>query len=538
MMADFPNVGEVFVGRYQIDRVLGRGGFARVYHATQLDLRRDVAIKVMKPLTDTEEVTDETTARMERIEQRFRREAQLISRFRSPNTVTVYDYGRTDGGLLYMTLEYLDGRTVAQLLAAEIQIDPQRAVFMIRQVLTSLHEAHHFDVLHRDIKPQNIMVFRHIDRDDLIKVLDFGIAKVMEGGDEEADDELTTDGTMVGTPRYMSPEQIRGGEPLGPPSDIYAVGLVLYEMITGVKAVPETTTMRIIAAHVDVRPFNLPDHAMVGEGMRRILGRMLAKAPEERFQSAREVLDALDQWDPHEPRTEERSLDVRAGRAKVDTPTIGATLAPSAGLGAHEARLNHGATPSVTAVSEALPDVDETVHVRPASIPDAEGHPDPRAHAFAIDDSAQMSDGGLVVPTNNTGRYVAIGLLLLLVVGAALAFVSDTGDESQPEQRHDVATSPTTGEASPVSAVDAGLANEVAAQDVGAQTSETGVAAGPDQGGADAGKPPALPDESAPSPAADEEEIAVPVEPKPRPRPKKRPDKPKKRKFFSVERTE
>jgi serine/threonine protein kinase len=228
----FPIAGDLFVGRFTIESVLNRGGFGCVYKAMQNDLGRPVAIKVLRPATRigfNDDVSAEER-RLEIVSKRFEREAQLVSQLRDPHTVLMYEYGQTPDGLLYMVLEFISGDALSRVVEVEGAISPDRAVNIVLQVLSSLEEAHARGVLHRDIKPPNIMLYSHMGRADQVKVLDFGLAKSMDDPIFSADNpDLTDDEVLIGTPRYMSPEQIRGHR-LAPSTDIYSLGLVFYEL--------------------------------------------------------------------------------------------------------------------------------------------------------------------------------------------------------------------------------------------------------------------------------------------------------------------
>ena len=298
--AHFPAIDEVFVDRYRIEGVIGTGGFAQVYRARQVDLDRNVAIKVLKPVTDANKTAQEQSAKFDQVARRFEREARLVSRLKDRHTVMMYDYGRTESGLLYMVLEYIDGSTITELLLLEGALEPSRVVTILRQALRSLHEAHSMDVLHRDIKPGNIMVYDHVGQRDLVKVLDFGIAKAVDQGTGERDhtgsSDVTADGVLIGTPRYMSPEQIRGTR-LTPASDIYSLGLVAYELLLGRQAVEADSSMRIVARHLEAAPIVVPLDGSSPARLREIVNRMLLKDQRERFASCEDVLLALETWD-------------------------------------------------------------------------------------------------------------------------------------------------------------------------------------------------------------------------------------------------
>lgn len=290
------------MGKYRIESVLNRGGFGCVYRALQLELNRAVAIKVLQPASRVG-FQDDSAAEAKRLEvvtRRFEREAQLVSQLRDPNTVMMYDFGHTPSGLLYMVLEFVDGAPLNDVLETQGAVGPERAVKIIRQVLSSLQEAHAFNMLHRDIKPGNIMLFNHVGRTDQVKVLDFGLAKAIDDPHFTADNpDLTDAEVLIGTPRYMSPEQIRGHR-LSPTTDIYSLGLVFYELLTGEKAVDSKSTMNTLARHVNDEPIVLPGSLDIPNGLRNIVNRMLEKDTKRRLQSAEEVLRLLEAWNSKE----------------------------------------------------------------------------------------------------------------------------------------------------------------------------------------------------------------------------------------------
>ena len=162
MNAAFPQSGEVFGGKYRIEQLLGQGGFSRVYHAIQTDLERHVALKILRPLIDEASSASEQFERLEALSLRFQLEAKTVSKLQSSHTITMYDYGETPEGFLYMVLEYVRGVSLAQLIRREGALAPRRVVRILLQVLDSLHEAHTMGILHRDLKPQNIMVLRPV----------------------------------------------------------------------------------------------------------------------------------------------------------------------------------------------------------------------------------------------------------------------------------------------------------------------------------------------------------------------------------------
>lgn len=295
----FPKPGDLFIDRYKIEEVLNQGGFGCVYRARQTELKRSVAIKILRPARRIGFSDDKAaeSRRLDIVAKRFEREAQLVSQLRDPHTVMMYDYGTTEDGLLYMVLEYVDGQPLSEVLLKQGAMPPERCVKIARQVLMSLQEAHALGMLHRDIKPPNIMLFDHVGRTDQVRVLDFGLAKSIDDPKFTADDpDLTDAEVLIGTPRYMSPEQIRG-EKLAAATDIYSLGLVIYEMLVGTKAVTSTSTMNTLARHINDEPIQLPAEANVPPKLREIVDTMLQKMVEDRYETVDIVLREFEQWD-------------------------------------------------------------------------------------------------------------------------------------------------------------------------------------------------------------------------------------------------
>ncbi|WP_257458606.1 serine/threonine-protein kinase [Archangium lipolyticum] len=226
-------VGQLVGGRFRVLRVLGQGGMGAVYVAEQLGLGRHVALKVMHP----------HIASAPGFSERFQREAQVLARLRHPGSVEVYDYG-LDSGFLYLAMELVSGETVESLLRREGSLPVLRAVDLTVQVLEVLEAAHVLGIIHRDLKPANLFLERHDGR-ERVKVLDFGLAAL--GG--ELNVRLTQEGMAVGTPGFMSPEQMRG-LPLDGRSDLYSVGCVLYELLTGVPPFPVMVSAETAVAHL------------------------------------------------------------------------------------------------------------------------------------------------------------------------------------------------------------------------------------------------------------------------------------------------
>jgi eukaryotic-like serine/threonine-protein kinase len=281
------DAGHVFEGKYQILRELGTGGFGVVYLAQQLSMDRPVALKILKPGVG---------AHAPSARERFLREVKIISRLHHPNTVTIHDYGETIHGVVYMVLEFVEGETLKKVLHREGAQDPFRTLSVARQVARSLAEAHKHGIVHRDLKPANIMLSR-IDADsDFVKVLDFGVARLRDS--EEAD--LTSAGVpegeraLIGTPRYMSPEQVRG-EDLTGASDVYGLGLIMYEMLIGEPAVQGDTTMGLITQQLSSEPLRLPSLHALSPPIQALIRRTTEKSLQRRFQTANDLARGIDE---------------------------------------------------------------------------------------------------------------------------------------------------------------------------------------------------------------------------------------------------
>lgn len=214
-------VGSLVGGKYRLLRRLGSGGMGEVYEARHEGTGGAVAVKVMR-----RELAGRSAA-----ETRFDREARVAGRIGHDGICEVLDVGRTEDGLPYLVMPCLRGRSLADLLAREGRLPVRRAVDIAEQVLAALEAAHAAGILHRDLKPANVFLTRMGERDDFVKLLDFGVAGLL--GDQGADNRPTRDGGLVGTAHYMSPEQVRGRLALDRRADLYAVGVLLYEMLTG-----------------------------------------------------------------------------------------------------------------------------------------------------------------------------------------------------------------------------------------------------------------------------------------------------------------
>lgn len=277
-------IGERLFGDYILKKKLGEGGMGAVYLAENVAIDQRIAIKVLHP----------EAANSDEIVQRFNREAHAIARLSHPNTIRVFIFGKTDEPLIYLAMEYVDGKSLRDVIHENERLSELRAINIMRQTLHALAEAHELGVVHRDLKPDNIMLTRFRDTDDFVKVLDFGIAKVQEKDGQEQK-KLTQAGIVYGTPEYLSPEQAKGKD-IDHRSDLYAMGIILYEMITGIVPFSGSTSLAILAGHVYQAP---PDPAEVARvpvssAMRRVILKAIAKSANDRYQNAMDFLTDLE----------------------------------------------------------------------------------------------------------------------------------------------------------------------------------------------------------------------------------------------------
>jgi serine/threonine-protein kinase len=289
-------VGREIAGQFRVLEKIGSGGMGAVYKAEQPEMRRFVAIKILhaRYLTRQDLVT------------RFKREARAMSHLSHPNTARVFLYGQLEDGSCYFVMEYLEGRNLAQTVRREGPMEPMRAMHVMSQVCAALDEAHRNGIIHRDLKPENIFLTTQGGIADFPKVLDFGLAKVSERQMRPGSLILTQEGMVFGTPEFMSPEQARG-ETLDGRSDIYSLGVILYELLTGKLPFDAKQPLEYIQKHVREPPMPLAERApglLVPPGLEAVLMRALAKLPADRFATAAALGAALQRVANGEPETD------------------------------------------------------------------------------------------------------------------------------------------------------------------------------------------------------------------------------------------
>src|SRR4051812_11620899 len=278
-------IGRVFLGRYETRRLLGEGGMGKVFLARQLDLARDVVIKVMH-----EHIAADTKFR-----DRFQRETLLMARFHHPGAVTLYDASLSDPLGPCIVMEYVKGVNLEGMLARNGRMSAPRVCRIIGELCEVLQAAHDEGIMHRDLKPANLMVVEPDTPRERVKVMDFGLAKLIEGEPVRKVTDTNVD-FAVGTPGYICPEQVRGEE-MDHRGDLYSVGIMMYELLTGRLPFVGGSSMDILLAHATEPPPTFAEIGLSGWVPRRgeqLVYECLAKAPEARPQSARELAERFD----------------------------------------------------------------------------------------------------------------------------------------------------------------------------------------------------------------------------------------------------
>lgn len=310
---DNPLIGQIIGNRYRITGVIGEGGMGVVYVGEQQmgSTIRKVAVKTLHPHLSKDES----------VLKRFHRECGTVAQLEHPNTIKVYDFGSTPDGTLYIAMEFVAGRSLSDVLEKEHGLPAERVVQILKQVCGALDEAHQLGIVHRDLKPDNIILTQRAGEQDFVKVLDFGIAARTESADAAREQKLTQQGTVLGTPPYMSPEQFTG-KALDRRSDIYSLGVMAYEMLTGRLPFEAETPWQWATQHMTAQPVpfeTVAPQLRASEPMRRAVMRALAKDREQRQTTAGQFINELSQ-----------GLEVGNRASQTDTASNGTYQATAA----------------------------------------------------------------------------------------------------------------------------------------------------------------------------------------------------------------
>jgi serine/threonine protein kinase len=307
-----PLIGLIIDNRYRIVDLIGRGGMGAVYRVEHVKMGKIMAMKILHgELSQQGDLT-----------RRFRREAETVSRLSHFNTVSVFDFG-SDKGMMYLVMEYIEGRDLREVLLEDGPLPATRCYRVLIQVCSALTEAHEKGIIHRDLKPENILVGKRDEREDFVKVLDFGLAKLKDMHRTK----ITEQGSLVGTPYYMAPEHIRG-DGVDQRSDIYALGAVMYKLLTGDPPFAAPTAMGIISKHLTQpppRPSAASPDLSIPERADEICLKAMAKVPEARYASANEMrralADALEDKSPGSEFSRFTSTERRSRQGSPQAPT-------------------------------------------------------------------------------------------------------------------------------------------------------------------------------------------------------------------------
>jgi len=323
--AEMPvTLGQILAGKYEVVEVIGIGGMGVVVAAKHMQLEQKVALKFLRP---------EAMQSKEAVE-RFLREAKNAVRLRSEHVAKVIDVGTLETGAPYMVMEFLEGADLSRVVQATGSITVEEAVHFVLQASEAIAEAHSLGIIHRDLKPQNLFVTRRVDGKPLVKVLDFGISKTM---DTQSGLSLTRTSSIMGSPLYMSPEQMRSTKNVDQRADIWALGVILYELLTGrvpfeAEAVPELC-LKVVQDQPDSPKSLRPE---IPEGLNLVVLKCLEKDPAMRFTNVAELAEALEPYSLQARGASERiasTLNVPSRPPMVSIPAIGSSSNPKIGTG-------------------------------------------------------------------------------------------------------------------------------------------------------------------------------------------------------------
>ena len=273
-------VDEVIAGKYRVIREIGEGSTGQVLLVEHLELNAKYALKLL----------DRSLSSDEKSIERFKREAEVLIRFTHPGSVQLRDFGKTEDGHYYMTMDFCDGKSLKALLEDRNSLSVSRVLELVIEVLDVLEAAHQFGIVHRDIKPENIVLEQTQNGSEIVRVLDFGIAKLKERDGLSLT--ITMEGASIGTPQYMSPEQAAGEVDIDLRTDLYSLGIVMYELLSGQAPFIGRSVMHTLLLQLTQDPAPFPENLKIPQIVEEIILRALRKEKEKRFQTATEFKDA------------------------------------------------------------------------------------------------------------------------------------------------------------------------------------------------------------------------------------------------------
>ena len=408
-----PFVGRVIEGRFEVKRRLAAGGMGVVYEAIQQPLGRVVAFKILE---------NKGSAQDENFSKRFFLEASAAARLAHPNTIVVHDYGKSGDGLFFIAMEYLDGGTLGQRMKERGPLTPSEAIHVGLQIVSSLRDAHAQGLVHRDLKPGNVMFAPRGGDPNFVKVLDFGLVKMVNEGQDLA---LTQSGVMMGSPRYMAPEQVKA-QTIDARTDIYAFGAVLYHMLTGAPPFHAGSAFEAMNHHVYTAPPPLRATwagCTAGAQLEAVVMRCLEKEPASRFQGMDEIIMAL------------KGCEAEAGNVESGAGSyISASYSELQTRPPITAPGGTGSQPSISQPSISQPSISES-GVRASATPSPQQPPANRARTMRFDAPASLAPPPQEVPESGGKlKIVVAGLILVVaaVVAASVALFIPLDDEAEP----------------------------------------------------------------------------------------------------------
>lgn len=431
-----PRIGTMIADKFVIVDLISEGGMGAVYKAIQLPVEREVAVKVLRAeLEDSDQGRD-----------RFIREARAVSKLTHPNVITLHDFGFEDSGHPYMVMEYAPGVSLNGWLR-QSDLTVGRIIHVLQQVLSALSDAHKRGIVHRDLKPENLIVTKTGNDEDFIKLLDFGIARLVNEGSTKG---LTREGEVFGTPHYMSPEQAKGSTDIGPPADVYAMGIIGFELFSGAPPFDASTPLSVLYMHINDELPTLRPRAGLSppDAVHQLIRTATHKDPQERYQTAAEMLSELNRLLEGDG-TAERPPSYSAGASQSGQfPSSGS----QAGPGPATDRGSQNQTRRITDdLSESAPPepTDAETSVAQAQVTARPPTPTP--------EDKPGDEPTLVGQENNKRNLLVAAAMFAIVVGVsgavAMFVVSDDGEprgdegtgaaESAPDQPVEDEASPT-----------------------------------------------------------------------------------------------